>query len=157
MSVILMTTLFCKTLILQWETSCWSPSGLIKTVNIKDSSRWHETNYFPNNSGPHTLVFDRRGFIVFSGADQISAFGSFHFVVDFLKVLRFSFPVPVVSSPARFCRRKHKKSLLLALRAREKIWARLVGKSNVKAVNGNYRHMKALHFYWTAVSCPSME
>ena len=82
----------------------------------------------------HKLVFDRRGFIVFSGADQISAFGSFHFVVDFLKV---SFPVPVVSSPARFCRRKHKKSLLLALRAREKIWARLVGKSNVKAVNGN--------------------
>ena len=95
----------------------------------------------------HKRVFDRRGFIVFSGADQISAFGSFHFVVDFLKVLRFSFPVPVVSSPARFCRRKHKKSLLLALRAREKIWARLVGKSNVKAVNGNYRHMKALHFY----------
>ena len=92
----------------------------------------------------HKLVFDRRGFIVFSGADQISAFGSFHFVVDFLKV---SFPVPVVSSPARFCRRKHKKSLLLALRAREKIWARLVGKSNVKAVNDNYRHMKALHFY----------
>ena len=156
MSVILMTTLFCKTLILQWETSCWSPSGLIKTVNIKDSSRWHETNYFPNNSGPQT-GFDRRGFIVFSGADQISAFGSFHFVVDFLKVLRFSFPVPVVSSPARFCRRKRKKSLLLALRAREKIWARLVGESNVKAVNGNYRHMKALHFYWTAVSCPSME
>ena len=67
----------------------------------------------------HKLVFDRRGFIVFSGADQISAFGSFYFVVslcfainvkvDFLKVLRFSFPVPVVSSPARFCRRKHKK------------------------------------------------
>ena len=167
MSVILMTTLFCKTLILQWETSCWSPSGLIKIVNIKDSSRWHETHYFPNNSGPYKLVFDRRGFIVFSGAEQISAFGSFHFVVslcfainvkvDFLKVLRFSFPVPVVSSPARFCRRKHKKSLLLALRAREKIWARLVGESNVKAVNANYRHMKALHFYWTAVSCPSME
>ena len=70
--------------------------------------------------------------------------------LDFLKVLRFSFPVPVVGPPAlaRFCRRKHKKStksssrsrslafaaeniknLPLALRAREKIWVRLVGKS----------------------------
>ena len=104
----------------------------------------------------HKLVFDRGGLIVFSGADQISAFGSFHFLVslcfsnvkvDFLKVLRFSFPVPVVSSLARFCRGKHKKSLPLALRAREKIWARLIGKSNVKAVNGNNRHMKVLLFY----------
>ena len=57
----------------------------------------------------HKLVFDRRGFIVFSGADQISTFGSFHFVVDFLKVLRFSFPVPVVSSPLAFAAENIKK------------------------------------------------
>ena len=45
--------------------------------------------------------------------------------LDFLKILRFSFPVPVVG------RRKHKKNLPLALRAREKIWVRLVGKSRI--------------------------
>ena len=33
-------------------------------------------------------------------------------------------------SLARFCRRKQQKNLPLALRAREKIWPRLVGKSN---------------------------
>ena len=37
-------------------------------------------------------------------------------------------------SPARFCRRKH-KNLQLALRAREKTWARLVGKSNLWAMD----------------------
>ena len=43
--------------------------------------------------------------------------------LDFLKVLRFTFPVPVVGtsfrSLARFCRR-NRKDLPLALRAREK-------------------------------------
>ena len=52
--------------------------------------------------------------------------------LDFIKVLRFTFPVPVVGtsfrSLARFCRR-NTKNLPLALRAREKILARLVGKS----------------------------
>ena len=41
--------------------------------------------------------------------------------LDFLKVPRFSFPVPVVGPEAL--------TLSLALRAREKNWARLVGKS----------------------------
>ena len=49
-----------------------------------------------------------------------------HLLPDFFKVLRFSFPVPVVgpSSPFRFCRRKQKskiKNLPFALGAREKI------------------------------------
>ena len=41
--------------------------------------------------------------------------------LDFLKVLCFSFPIPV----------ENIKNLPLVLRAHEKIWARLVGKSNV--------------------------
>ena len=42
-----------------------------------------------------------------------------HLLLDFFKVLRFSFPVPVVgpSSPFRFCRRKHKKSTVRTWRS----------------------------------------
>ena len=42
-----------------------------------------------------------------------------HLLPDFFKVLRFSFPVPVVgpSSPFRFCRRKHKKSTVRTWRS----------------------------------------
>ena len=72
--------------------------------------------------------------------------GSAH-CLDFLKVLRFSFPVPVVGpsakdelslsrSLARFCRKNIKK-LPLALRACEKIRARLVGKSTHCKVANN--------------------
>ena len=51
--------------------------------------------------------------------------------VDFLKVLRFSFPVPVVGPLSLAFAAENIKTLPLALRAREKIWARLVGKSSV--------------------------
>ena len=42
-----------------------------------------------------------------------------HLLLDFFKVLRFSFPVPVVgsSSPFRFCRGKHKKSTVRTWRS----------------------------------------
>ena len=42
-----------------------------------------------------------------------------HLLLDFFKVLRFSFPVPVVgpSSLFRFCRRKHKKSTVRTWRS----------------------------------------
>ena len=56
------------------------------------------------------------------------------YFLDFLKVLHFSFPVPVVgprTKPAfslAFAV-ENIKFLPLALRARRKIWARLVGKS----------------------------
>ena len=56
-------------------------------------------------------------------------------LLDFLKVLRFPFPLPVVGPIAKIplsrslCHRKHKK-FILALCAREKFWGRLVGKSS---------------------------
>ena len=42
-----------------------------------------------------------------------------HLLLDFFKVLRFSFPVPVVgpSSVVRFCRRKHRKSTVRTWRS----------------------------------------
>ena len=58
---------------------------------------------------------------------------------DFLKVLRFSFPVPVVGPKAL--------ALSLALPARKKNWARLVGKS--------MGHLESFSFaYQAPTSCP---
>ena len=59
--------------------------------------------------------------------------------LDFLKVLRFSFPVPVVGPKALA------RSLVLC--AREKNWARLVGKS--------MGHLESFSFaYQAPTSCP---
>ena len=66
---------------------------------------------------------------VFSGGSRPSDKGGpGHPDQDFLKVLRFSFPVQVVG-PFAFAA-ENIKNLLLTLRAHEKIWAWLVGKSN---------------------------
>ena len=56
---------------------------------------------------------------------------AFLLLLVFLKVLRLSFPVPVVSSRSlvRFWRRKHKKSTTRASRPWQNLSARLVGKS----------------------------
>ena len=56
---------------------------------------------------------------------------AFLLLLVFLKVLCFSFPVPVVSSRSlvRFWRRKHKKSTTRASRPWKNLSARLVGKS----------------------------
>ena len=58
---------------------------------------------------------------------------TFYLYLDFLKVLRFSFPVPVVgpSTLSLAFAAENIKNLMLSLRTREKIWARLVGKSNL--------------------------
>ena len=61
--------------------------------------------------------------------------------LDFLKVLRFSFPVPVVGPKAL--------ALSFALRAREKNWARLVGKS--------MGHLESFSFAYRAPTfCPRL-
>ena len=78
--------------------------------------------------------------------------------LDFLKVLRFTFSVPVVGpsfrSLSRFCRR-NTKNLPLALRAREKILARLVGKSiwNLTVFFYKKRQWRVVCFIRTHVLC----
>ena len=62
--------------------------------------------------------------------------------LDSLKVLRFSFPVPVVGSSEEFSlafAAENVKNLPLALCAREKNWARLVGKSRFDLFNRERR------------------
>ena len=46
---------------------------------------------------------------------------TFYLYLDFLKVLRFSFPVPVVSPSSLAFAAENIKNLMLSLRAREKI------------------------------------
>ena len=65
---------------------------------------------------------------------------------DFLKVLRFSFAVPVVGPSAlslSLCHRKHNKFLARALRLR-RFWARLLGKSRIQLTNVHYHHKASI-------------
>ena len=68
---------------------------------------------------PYPIITCTRGF----HGQAHARLGSFQnrLRIDFLKVLRFSFPVPVVGlrfrSLVRFCRRKHKKSTTCASRS----------------------------------------
>jgi len=69
-------------------------------------------------------------FLVVSPMENHTAV-AFAWSLDSLKVLHFSFPVPVVGPSMRCCLlllQKTERNLLLMLDAREKLLARLVGK-----------------------------
>ena len=51
----------------------------------------------------------------------VNKYDNFHFTVDFLKVLRYSFPVPVVSALSLAFVAENIKNITLALRARENV------------------------------------
>ena len=59
-----------------------------------------------------------QGRVTISAVDK---YDNFHFTVDFIKVLRFSFPVTVVSALSLAFVTEDIKNLTLALRARGKI------------------------------------
>ena len=59
-----------------------------------------------------------QGRVTISAVDK---YDNFHFTVDFIKVLRFSFPVTVVSAHSLAFVAENIKNLTLALRARGKI------------------------------------
>ena len=59
-----------------------------------------------------------QGRVTISAVDK---YDNFHFTVDFLKVLRYSFPVPVVSDLSLAFVAENIKNLKLALSGRENI------------------------------------
>ena len=59
-----------------------------------------------------------QGRVTMSAVDK---YDNFHFTVDFLKVFRYSFPVPVVSALSFAFVAENIKNLTLALRGRENI------------------------------------
>ena len=59
-----------------------------------------------------------QGRVTMSAVDK---YDNFHFTVDFVKVFRYSFPVPVVSALSLAFVAENIKNLTLALRGRENI------------------------------------
>ena len=88
-----------------------------------------------------------QGRVTISAVDK---YDNFLFTVDFLKVLCYSFPVPVVSALSLAFVAENIKNLKLALRGRENIWVRLAGKWNFTATNAAAQH-KFLRSLPTAV------
>ena len=93
------------------------------------------------------LMGPDQGGVTISAVDK---YDNFHFTVDFLKVLRYSFLLPIVSPLSLAFVAENIKNLTLALHARENIWARLAGKCNFTATNAAERH-KFLRSLPTAV------